>query len=154
MDRKNQTFAKEVANTLRELENLKTTQFSGSDNLKLHILATTEEYDHAVTLSSDERWEIYTFFNFSDHLKKWQPTAYTQIYYQIYIDSPTKAYRGIEKDGVIITTPRNLQAFDDEQIAFQIYNDDSADHTIYAKFFVVTTAQGGMLQVNGYPVNS
>jgi|GEM_PF-5208269 len=151
IDRKRLSLASQIADLDRDILDLKSTQFSGADNLVLFRQETSNSYDIQVTLADDTRTDIYANFYY-DHgeLKPWQPSAYVAIYPQVYIGDMSTTYTGRDNDGINFFVTQNTNEKNHVHI-IQALNESGSTMTFYIKYFIVATVSSGGLAVSELP---
>lgn len=149
MDRKTQSFVKTVADLSRENDDFKSSQFSGYDNLALVSLSSSSTYDYTFTFTAGQRYRAFARFSYAGLLKPWQPTTYSRFYPQFFVDSMSSPYEGQANDPVNIIQPRTFSSPDDDLFVAEIVNDDSVTHTVYIKYYIVSTATTGTVSIGG-----
>lgn len=147
MDRKTLNSLTEISRLRTELQDLKATQPSGADNLVLRTFGTLDAYDRSYVITAGNRESAFVEFNYAAFLKAWQPSAYCEIYPQFWVNDLSTPYEGYAMGTLGIVDIQKLDSYDNSQLYWQAINPSGSTHTLYVKYYCVTTALGGSLNL-------
>lgn len=149
MDRKTHNILSEISDIRSDLNEIKSEQTVGQDNPRLRLISEDNDFDLEETMAAGSDLNVFSQFIYGGaDLKPWQETAYVQIFFQLWVDdlgSPWEGYIG----GI------NIVAYEEEagdtvtdSLRLGIKNNDSIDHTIFMKFWAITSSLGGAFSVS------
>lgn len=128
-----------------DIENFKRTQFFGQDSAVLSAYESGNPYDEAVFMDVFTRIDRYV--EFVPTVKEWQESTYSQIHVQVWIDSLANPYHGTSEEEISVLPPSEDDIGGVPKLWQQIVNIGDSSHTVYIKYYVVTTATGGNVNV-------
>lgn len=149
MDRKTHTIVTEISNLRKEINDIKSTQIVGQDNPELKLLSTDDSFDVQHTIAAGGFVNVFAEFSYggAGQLRPWQPTAYTQMFFQLWVDNLSSPWEGY-------TGAINITAFEEEiastvtdSVRVGVRNNDGVSHTIFVKFWAITSSIDGQFTV-------
>lgn len=148
IDRKNKNFITDLSQTNKDVKDLKFTQYSGLDSIKIELKASLSVYDISITMTAGSRWYISAQSFVADAVL-YTDANYDYGHFRLYVDTPPPSgnlYQGLKTTdlsstpGIIIVKVNQIPYENGTWWQYQLRNIDSVSHTVYAKAFLRTTS--------------
>lgn len=148
--RRNENIITRISELRKSVDEIKSTQFSGYDNSKILVGSSPNQYDEIKVLSPFPGVEAFErHVRYTADLKPWQPSQYTRLVAQFWVDNMSNPWDGTTS-GISVLNP----AGEDNKGGIphlwqQVVLLDGTTHTLYIKYYVITTTITGTISVTG-----
>jgi len=148
-DRKNETFLTRLRGAQQDLDELKATQFVGSDATEILVSRRTTGWDADFELANNARAHLTANF-LPDDLKAWQESTYNEICWGIYINNPGETTATLFHGEFCNVLPTYFIDTYSAQAEVQIVNTSGVTKHFYIRSYILTTALSGTRNTSYY----
>lgn len=152
IDRRTETMVTRLVEAQRDIKDIKSTQFVGSDNTRLRLMSTDDPYDYTITIPGTGTTRLFlSAFYTRTGMQPWQIVDYSKIFTQTWVGDMSTPYAGSQSTGLNIFDIRSsigIQGFNSTS-EWQISNVSGANRTVFIKFYIISTAGGMSLSWGG-----